>query len=48
MLAAARSICEPAPSALTPNAPRAVADETPPAVEIVSGPVAAMTPPAVA
>ena len=42
---AARLICEPAPSALTPKALRPVAVEVVPKVEIVVCPVALMTPP---
>ena len=48
MLADASLICEPAPSALTPKAPRPVEGETPPRVVIVTGPVAVTPPPAVA
>ena len=48
MVAAASAMCEPAPSALTPKAPRPVAGETPPVVVIVTGPVAVTPPPSVA
>ena len=48
MVAAARAMFEPAPSALTPKAPNPVDGETPPMVVIVAGPDAVTPPPAVA
>ena len=48
MVVEAKLICDPAPSALTPKAPRPVAEETPPPVVIVTGPVAVTAPPKVA